>query len=138
MNEDLKNIIKSFYSEIINKGNLSIINTIMSESFIDHNIPPEAPNGIEGFIQFLRMVSTAFPDIQVTVQELIAENNMVVSRLSITGTQTGILMGKIAPTNKKAVWTGIDIFKIENGKITDRWSQRDLLSMMKQIGAIPQ
>lgn len=57
-------------------------------------------------------------------------------RLTITGIHSGMLMGKIPPTGKKIFWSGIDILRIKNGKITDRWSQRDLLGMMRQIGVI--
>ena len=137
MEQENKMIAQKFYTEIVNKADIPTMDAIMSDAFIDHNASPGTPSGIDGFRQFLKMVSTAFPDIQVTVEDLIAENDKVVSRLTITGTQTGVLMGKIAPSGKQACWTGIDILKIEDGKITERWSQRDLLSMMKQIGVIP-
>ena len=131
-----KSIASQFYSDVINKGDTVLMKLIMPENFIDHNAAPNFPKGIEGFKQFLTMVTTAYPDVQVKVEEMIAEGDKVVVRLSVSGTQTGVLMGNIPPSGKHAVWTGIDILKIENGKITERWSQRDLLGMMKQIGAV--
>lgn len=82
------------------------------------------------------MVSTAFPDVQVNVEEMIAEGDKVVIRLTVTGTHKGVLMGTIQPTGKPATWTGIDILGIKNGKIVERWSQRDLLGLMRQIGVV--
>lgn len=108
----------------------------MDKGFVDHNATPNLPKGIEGFKQFLAMVATAFPDIRVKVEDMLADENKVVVRLHVSGTQTGVLMGNIPPSGKYATWTGIDILKIDNGKITERWSQRDLLGMMKQIGAV--
>jgi steroid delta-isomerase-like uncharacterized protein len=110
---------------------------LISEDFIDHNAIQKQPNGIQGFKQFLTMMRTAFPDIHVKVEDIISDNDKVVVRSSISGTQTGLLMGKIPASGKHVVWNGIDIFKINDGKITDRWSQRDLFSLMEQIGALP-
>ena len=137
MEEENKILAAQFYSEVVNKGEQVAMEKIVSVNFVDHYAPPTAPQGIVGLKQFLKMVSTAFPDIQVAIEEMIAEKNKVAVRLTVTGTQTGVLMGTIPPGGKHAVWTGIDIIKVENGKITDRWVQRDLLSMMRQIGAIP-
>lgn len=132
-----KTIVSQFYNDVVNKGDISVIKLIMAQDFIDHNATQTQPNGIEVFKEFLTMISTAFPDIQAKIEDMISENDKVVVRITISGTQTGLLMGKIPASGKHAVWNGIDIFKIENGKIKERWSQRDLLSLMKQVGAIP-
>lgn len=131
-----KEIISKFYLDAINKGNEELINEILAENFIDHNASPDLPEGRNGFKQFLKMLVVAFPDIRVQVEDIISEKDKVAVRLTISGSQTGVLLGQIPPSGKTAVWTGIDILKIENGKITERWSQRDLLGMMRQIGAI--
>ena len=107
---------------------------LYAENFIDYNSDSEQ-QGIEGFKQFLQMVSTAFPDLHIDIKDVLAEGNKVIARLNISGTQTGNL-GTFLPSNKKASWTGIDILEIKNNKITGRWSERNLLSLMKQIGAI--
>ena len=131
-----KTIASRFYTEVVNKGDSVAMLSIMASDFIDHYAPPTQPRGIDGFRQFLQMVATAFPDIHIEVEDLIAEGNRVVARLKATGTQTGQLMGTIPPSGKAATWSGIDILQIENGKITERWSVRDLLGMMKQIGVV--
>jgi steroid delta-isomerase-like uncharacterized protein len=136
MTEDIRLIVDEFYNKVVNQGDSLAMQSIMSENFIDHYADPNLPKGIDGFKQFLNMVATAFPDINVKVEDIILELNKAVVRLIVTGTHTGMLMGKIPPSGKQAVWTGIDILTINNGKITERWSQRDLLGMMKQIGVL--
>jgi hypothetical protein len=80
------------------------------------------------------MVAGAFPDLHVHVEDVLGEENKVVVRLSVHGTHEGVLMSDIQPTGKEAKWTGIDILEIEGGKIVGRWSERDLLGMMRQLG----
>lgn len=132
----LKELAKQFYEDVINRGDEVVMKMIVAENFIDHYASPNLPKGVEGFKEFLKMIATAFPDIQVKVEDMIAEGDKIVVRLTIEGTHNGMLLGKIPPSGKKAVWTGIDILKIENGIITERWSQRDLLDLMRQIGVI--
>jgi predicted ester cyclase len=132
-----KEIAARFYNEILNKGNLDLLNEVMARDFIDHNAAPDQGPGIEGFKGFVKMVTTAFPDLHIVLEDTIAEGNKVSARLTITGRQTGILMGTIPPSNKKATWTGIDILEIKEDKIAGRWSERNLLSMLKQTGAMP-
>src|SRR2546425_494110 len=116
MIEKNKSIATQFYLDVINKGDTVTMKLILPENFIDHNAAPNFSKGIEGFKQFLTMVTTAYPDAQVKIEDIIAEGDKVVVRLSVSGTQTGVLMGNIPPSGKHAVWTGIDILKIENGK----------------------
>lgn len=131
--ETNKALARRFYEEVIDQGKIEILDSVMDPGFRDH-LAPQQPPGIQGFRDFLKMVATAFPDIRVKVEDILAESDRVAVRLSITGTQTGILMGTIPPTGKPARWTGIDILRFENGKIKDRWSERNLLSMLKQLG----
>ncbi|MCA6370185.1 MAG: ester cyclase [Cytophagales bacterium] len=131
-----KEIVARFYNEALNKGNLDLLNDLMTEDFIDHNAPPSQLQGIKGIKNFLKMVTTAYPDLNIVLEETIAEGNKVVARLTITGTQSGVFMGTIPPSNKRVKWTGIDIIEIQGDKIIGRWSERNLYSMMIQIGAI--
>ncbi len=130
-------VVRSFFYDVINKGDLPALEKIFSEDFTDHYASPDIPKGIGGFKQFLTTVATAYPDIQAKIEDIIAEDDKVVVRLSFNGTQTGTLMGNIPPSGKHVDWTGIDIFRLRDGKITDRWSQRDLLKMLIQLGAYP-
>jgi steroid delta-isomerase-like uncharacterized protein len=137
MMEKNKELARRFYQEVINEGNGTVMQQIMAEDFIDHYASPDLPKGIEGFKAFLKMIATAFPDIKVKTEDIIAEGDKVTVRLTVTGTHMGVLLGKFPPTGKYASWVGIDILKVSNGIIVERWSQRDLLGMMRQLGLIP-
>ena len=128
-----KAIVRRFYEEVINKGDATVMDQIMASNFVEHNAPQEN-TGLEGFRQFLNMIATAFPDIQVSIEDMLAEGDKVATRVVVKGTHQGPLMGNIPPTGKKAAWTGIDIFTIKDRKIVERWSQRDIQGLMSQLG----
>lgn len=134
--ETNKKLVRQFYEQVINKGDFDLASKIMVANFWDHGNPPDQPKGIEGFKQFLSMLSTAFPDIRVDIEEMLAEGEFVAVRLKVTGTHKGILLGKIPPSGKHATWSGMDFLRIREGKIIERWVVRDLLGLMQQIGAI--
>jgi len=91
--------------------------------------------GIENYKNFVKIYRNAFPDICYTVNDLIAENDKVVERWTAQGTHMGELLG-IPPTNKKLKVTGIDIVRIKDGKMVERWAEYDLHGMMEQLGVI--
>jgi predicted ester cyclase len=105
---------------------------------VDHDPQnPYAGEGLEGLKKTVAMYRTAFPDISFTIEEQIAEGDMVATRWTGTGTNEGELMG-MSPTGKHSVVTGIGIDRIENGKIVESWGNWDTLGMLQQIGAIPE
>jgi len=82
------------------------------------------------------MFLTAFPDLYFTVEDLIAEGDEVVARVTMSGTQHGAFMG-IPPTGKHVTITGIDINRFVGGKSVEHWVEMDTLGMMQQLGVIP-
>src|SRR5690242_4827157 len=91
--------VRRFYDEVFNKKNRAAIGEFIAPNGVDHALPPGLPAGIEGSKQFITMFLTAFPDLHFTVEDLIAEEDKVVARLTTRGTQQGTFMG-IAPTGK--------------------------------------
>ncbi len=86
--------------------------------------------------QFLDTFLKAFPDLQVTVDDLVAEEDKVVARFTVRGTHRGTLMG-IAPTGKNIEISAISIMRVDGGKFVEEWEVYDALGMMQQLGAIP-
>ena len=82
------------------------------------------------------MYLTAFPDLHFTVEDLIAEGDKVVARLTVRGTQQGAFMG-IPPTGKHVTVTGIDINRLAGGKSVEHWLNMDTLGLLQQLGVIP-
>ncbi|MBI4285223.1 MAG: ester cyclase [Chloroflexi bacterium] len=136
MSEQNKAVVRRFLEEILNKKNLAAIDELVSPDFIDHAVPPGAPQGISGARQSLGMWIGAFPDLHVTVQDLIADGDRVAVRLAFNGTHKGEIMG-IAPTGKKVAAEGIEVERIANGKYAERWEVFDMLSVMQQLGVVP-
>lgn len=134
--DDSKRIARQFYERVINKADFVLGSQILASNFWDHGDPPDTPKGIEGLRQFLTMLATAFPDIRVEIEDMIADGDRVAVRLKVSGTHKGMLLGKIPPSGSHAVWTGMDFLRISEGKIVERWGVRDLLGLMKQLGVI--
>ncbi len=134
--EDNKALLHRFYDEVINKKNRAAIDELFDSHMVDHAVPPGLPAGIEGQRQVLSMYSAAFPDTHFTVEDMIAEGDKVVVRLSASATQHGAFMG-LPPTGKHVTFTGIDIIRIAGGKLVERWAQMDALGMLQQLGVVP-
>lgn len=134
--EDNKALLRRLYDEVINKKNLAAIDEFIGHLRVDHAAPPGLPAGIEGQRQVFSMYSTAFPDTYFMVEDMIAEEDKVVARLSVSATQQGAFMG-LPPTGKHVTFTGIDIIRIAGGKLVERWGEMDMLGMLQQLGVVP-
>ena len=137
--EENKEVIRSFIESANEvKGDVSkiqpIVDRFISPNHIHHR--PDKDTKLEETLQFWSMYFIAFPDLLYVIEDLIAEGDKVVARVTNTATHQGPLMG-IPPTGTKLTFTGTDIFRVVDGKITDEWSFVDQFGMMQQIGAIP-
>ena len=137
MSEENKAIARRFVEEGFNKGNPALADEIIASNFVNHDPgTPPLPAGPEGYKQLVTMYRTGFPDIQLTVENLIAEGDKVVSRWTARGTNTGAL-GDISPTGKQFTVTGISVFTIAGGKVVEQRTNWDTLGMLQQLGVIP-
>ncbi len=135
--EGNKAILRRVYEELHGKGNWAAVDELVGANFVDHNPPaPDFPSGPEGIKQTLGMFRSALPDMHVTIHDQIAEGDKVVSRITMSGTHRGELMG-IAPTGKRIALGDIDIIRFADGKIVERWGEADMLGMMQQLGVVP-
>ena len=128
--------VRRFYDEVFNKKNRAAIDEFIAPNHVDHAAPPGLPGGIEGAKQTLTMYLTAFPDLHFTVEDLLAEGDKVVARITMRGTQQGALMG-IPPTGKQVMVTAIDINRIVGDKSVEHWLQMDTLGLLQQLGVVP-
>jgi predicted ester cyclase len=139
MSEENKALVRRYFEEIWDKGNLDLIDELFTTNFVRHG--PTGTEGevrgLEGFKGLVTMYRTAFPDLRVPIEDLIAEGDRVVSRWTAYGTHQGELMGN-APTGNQATVTGIIVDRISGAKIEEEWVDYDTLHLMQQIGAVPQ
>jgi predicted ester cyclase len=99
--EENKQLARSFHEDVLNAGNLDLLDEVVADDFIEHLALVEETSGIDQFKDFLTMVTGAFPDLRIQVNELIAEGNKVVARLTVQGTHQGSANGP-GPTNREA------------------------------------
>jgi steroid delta-isomerase-like uncharacterized protein len=125
-------LAKRFYSDVLNGRKMDVADEILSSQYVDHSAL--AP-GLENFKTYLMMITSVFPDINVTIEDMFADDHKVAVRLTILGTQADSFRG-FPPTGGQATWSGMDIIHISNGKIVERWSERDFLHMLVQLGHV--
>ena len=121
--------------EAVNQKNLAVYDELLTPDVVFHNASTTM-QGLEAYKQFLSMYMTAFPDLQFTVEDMIAEGDTVVARFTTRGTHQGNLMG-IPPTGKQMSGTGMFIDHIVNGKAVEQWFNTDDLGLLQQLGVIP-
>jgi len=134
--EENKASVRREIEECWHKGNLVVVEEIYDTNFVDHSPFPGTTPGREGIKQFIKIMRDAFPNIRLTIEDLIAENDKVVERVTAIGTNRGKFMG-IAPTGKQIIVPVITINRFIGGKIVERWSVSDQLTMLQQLGVIP-
>ena len=135
--EENKALVRRFIEEVINEGNMATIDELVDPDWVDHDpSSPEEIRGIEGAKQFYGDFRSAFPDIQVTIEEQVAEGDKVVTLWTFRGTHQGELGGMPASGNQVTV-KGMSMDRISGGKFVETWDNYDALGMMQQIGAVP-
>jgi steroid delta-isomerase-like uncharacterized protein len=135
--EENKAVVLRQEEEIFTRGNLDAAEEIYAPGYVGHDPSnPEDVMGPEAAKQAAADYRRAFPDLRVTVEDLIAEGDKVVARLRFSGTHLGELEG-IAPTGRRVDCTGIVVSRMEGGKIAEDWANFDDLGLMRQLGAIP-
>lgn len=134
--EENSAVVSQFIEEFKNKANHSIVYDLFAESFVHHLPDARLPPGRDGMVALGQGVHGAFPDVHVTVEDLIATDDMVVERTTARGTHLGEFQG-VAATGRPVVWTETHIYRLTGGKIVEYWPQVDVLAILIQIGAVP-
>ena len=129
-------LMKRFYNEVVNQGNIDLFDELCAESFVEHEESPGFPPNREGVKKWFRMLRAAFPDLKFEVGFMLAKDDKVVSYVTMTGTQKGSFMDMPA-SGKKINIQGFDIVRFANGKAVEHWGLTDDTTMMTQLGAIP-
>jgi steroid delta-isomerase-like uncharacterized protein len=138
MSEENKALARRNIEEVFNEGNLATIDELIDPDWVNHDpTNPEGFRGIEGAKQFVEVYRSAFPDVHITIEEQVAEGDMVATRWTARGTHQGELSGIPASGNQVTV-RGMSMDRISGGKIVETWDNYDALGMMQQIGAIPE
>lgn len=138
MPEENKALVRRWFEEVWNKGRSEVIAELFAEDGVAHGLSedPENPlRGPAGFLPFHGQFREAFPDIEVIVEDQLAEGDLVATRCSVRGKHTGDSLG-FAATHAPVDFTGITITRIKDGKIVEAWNNFDFMKMYRQLGAI--
>ena len=134
--EENKAIARRIIEEFINKGDLSVADELFAADFVNHNPGRGTTPDREGMKQYITNLRSAFPDQTLTIDDLIAEGDQVVLRMTGRGTHTGDF-GIIPATGKQFEVPLISILRFANGKTVERWNVSDEVSLLQQLGIIP-
>jgi steroid delta-isomerase-like uncharacterized protein len=133
--EQNKALVRRFYEEVWGKGNFEAADDIFAADYVRHDLRPgQAPAGPAGQKQISADFRAAFSDLRMTIDLMLAEGDLVAARWTTEGTNTGA-WGGVPPTGKPVKFSGVNIFRIENGKVVELWNHRDDLGAMQQLGA---
>jgi len=130
--EENKAIVHRFFEEGPSKGNLIDADKLLSSDFTMHTPLPASP-GIKGIHEVITTCRAAFEHLNVTIEDMIAEGDNVAARFTAHGIHKGDFMG-LQATGKPITMTGIEIFRIKDGRIVELWGEANLLGLMQQLG----
>jgi steroid delta-isomerase-like uncharacterized protein len=134
--EENQAIVLRWFAEL-DRGNLDIVDELIAEEYVDHNPAlPDLPPGREGVRQYVRILKEAFPDAVHIIEDVTAEGDKVMTRVSARGSFLGACLG-YQPNGKMVEITGSAVHRLENGKLMEHWAQVDMAGFMRQIGALP-
>ncbi len=133
--DDLKRIYQEL-ADAVNRRDLGALDQIFALDLINHGADPNEPHGAYHFKQAFATFIAACPDFQVTVEDTIVAGDKLVVRWIDTGTHTGAPLFGVPATGKQIILSGIDILRIRDGKIAERWAESDKLHLMETLGLI--
>ena len=134
---EAKKLVMRRFTEFINTASEKLAVELISPDAIFH-VPgqPEPMRGPAGYLAIIGMMREGFPDIQWTLEEMIAEEDMVAARFTMRGTHQGAFFG-VPPTGKPIVVQAMNFYRLAGGQFVEERGQPDLLSLLQQIGAAP-
>ena len=138
MSEANKNVVRRLFEEVWNKGNLNVTDELFASTYVHHDAStPDLGRGPESEKKRATLYRTAFPDLRLTIEDILAEGETVMARWSCRGTHKGDLSG-IAPTGKPFTISGVSIAHFAGGKMVEGYVNWDALGLMQQLGVVPE
>ena len=134
--DDNKERVRRLFDEVLNAGKLSVLDSLIGAAYVDHNPSPgQLPGaaGVKGKVETLR---AAFPDLRYTLEDVVAEGDLVAARYSWRGTHQGEAFLGIPTSGKAILVRGMDFYRLRDGKIVEHWDNVDELGMLSQLGEL--
>lgn len=123
------------WTRIFETGDVSRIDGLLARNFVDHTPPPGVGTDVDAVKTYIRELGAAFTDLRARTEDMLIEGDKVVVRSTVSGRHTGTYQGMPA-SNKEFKVDGIDIVRLENGKVVEHWGLFDALKMLQQLGFV--
>jgi steroid delta-isomerase-like uncharacterized protein len=138
MSEANKALVRRWFEEVWNKGRADTIDEMFATEGMAHGLSDESGNPLRGpkhFREYQAQMRTAFPDMRISIEDMVAENDLVAVRCNVTGKHVGEGFG-IAATNAPVEFSGMSFVRITDGKIVEGWNNFDFMRMYRQVGLL--
>ena len=129
-----KKAVEDFYEEVFHKHDLGAVDRFMRDDYIQHNA--DCPQGKAGFVEFHKGFFAAMPDFRATINQMVAEGDLVFVHNTITGTHTGYGFLDYPPTDNAIRYDAVDMFRLQDGKLCEHWDVADTRALFTQVGVI--
>ena len=138
MSEENKAVVRRYIDELNNKGNLEVADQLFAADFVEHDYsnPGDWGRGPELVKQGVTMFRTAFPDLNIVIDDMVSEHDRVAFRYTVHGTHKGTFFG-VPASGKQITYTGISFSRIADGKIQEGWAIWDTRRVLRQLGFGP-
>ena len=130
--EQNKAVVRRWIEEFKTGGDESVSDELRSPHFVNHSAPPGALTGPEAGKLAFRAMRAAFPDLRVTIEDMLADGDRVVTRQTFAGTHRGEWLG-VPPTGRVVSWALIDIVRLEGGRLEEHWAVADMLGLRARL-----
>ena len=134
--DDNKAVYKRMIEGAFNGGDLKVIDEVVALDYVLHGAPPGMPQGPDAIRSTVVAFRTAFPDLQIELEELVAEGDKLSARSVMRGTHDGVLFG-IPPTHKTVAVDGLTMVTVRDGRVQESWVKNDTLQLFQQLGVDP-
>jgi steroid delta-isomerase-like uncharacterized protein len=117
-------------------GQLGVVDELVDSAFVNHNTQEGLAPDRDGYRQYMAEVRASFPDVELAIEDFIAEADKVAVRYAGQGSHLGAMMGA-PPTGKRVTFSGINVFRLAGGRVVERWVMHDSLGVLQQLGLFP-
>ena len=132
---DNQQLYRRVTQEAFSKGDLSVIDELLSDDFQEHEPAPGLRPGRDGVKDLVGMMRTAFPDLRMRIDDTFSVGDQLCARATFIGTNTGSFMGN-PPTGKAVEWEAIDVIRFKGGRLAEHWGQMDMVGLLTQLGIV--
>ena len=137
MSEENKARVRRMYDEVVGQRKIEVLDELLGDDFVEHETMPGIPPGREGVKALIGMFLSAFPDMQFELGDIVADGDVVASRMTMTGTHQGEFMG-IPATGRSINVNSMEFLRVANGRVVEHWGVTDQAAMMQQLGVGPE